>query len=299
MITIAILSALRREIKPVQAVFPGEIIHEGGMDIVHHVDNARGIEVYSAWGGMGMTNSAAATQALLTVAHPDALFFTGIAGNLNANLTVGDVVLGQRMTYEETDTTIIAEDAPFTQEFASDPQLIAYAQEILDDAGAARVEANSMYSDAASRMYGRGEGYTPQGIRCDNKGEGMSDISKLSLTDCRYCVGSITSSNLFSTDPQVLSEIIEQRHADAEEMEGTAVVHVCAKNRVPAVVVRSVSNDCGEPYDELDSKELELNVSAFMAASVTVLTVGKFIKNVVGVDDMDYVDKLDEYRRCF
>ncbi|WP_418968857.1 nucleosidase [Alloscardovia omnicolens] len=230
--------------------------------------------VFSAYGGMGMTNSAAAAQTMLCVARqsasqPDALLFTGIAGNLNARLGFGDIVLGQTMVYEECDTAIIAEDPPYMEKFTATPQLLDCAVNIMREWGMREVVNNENIPQAAGLMY------TPHGIRAVSQDQKNYSPN---VADHQFTVGTIASSNLFSTDPQVLSRIISQDYADAEEMEGAAVAHVCAKNGVDNLIIRANSNDCGEAYEALDNREDDLNTSARIAALVTLGVAEKLLQ---------------------
>ncbi|WP_165496180.1 5'-methylthioadenosine/S-adenosylhomocysteine nucleosidase [Alloscardovia theropitheci] len=274
MTTIAILSALPREIALIQETYPGEVLHEGGLDIVHHISENTKTHIFSAFGGMGTTNIAAATQTLITVARyithsaVDALFFNGIAGNLNAHLGFGDILLCEKLVYEETDSDIIAEDKPYMKTFASTPKLLALAEEFLIEQGTTKIRNNASIHNAAQLMY------TEQGIRL---APAEIDNHTDNLSTHRFTVGTVATSNLFSTEPDILTQIITRDHADAEEMEGAAVSHVCHKNGVPHLVIRSMSNDCGEPYEQLDSREDDLNTSARLAAKVTIGVVEKIL----------------------
>lgn len=277
MTTIIVLSALPREIKPIQKKYPGEIIEEAGLKIMHYKRGSS--HVFSAYGGMGTTNIAAAAQTLLTVARYetvckesqgriDALIFTGIAGNLNARLGFGDVVIGRTLVYEDTDTAIIAEDPPFLETFKSTPELVDIAHEILVRAGAQEVANNAHTPDAAAAMY------TPAGIR--NSPAEIDDHTS-ELRRHRFTVGTLATSNLFSTQPDILTRIINEDYADAEEMEGTAVAHVCAKNGVDVLVIRAMSNDCGQSYEQLELREDDLNTAAYIAASIADDVVEKVL----------------------
>ncbi|OZG53681.1 phosphorylase family protein [Alloscardovia macacae] len=273
MSTVVILSALPREIALIQETYPGDVLHEGGLDIMHHQDGD--VHIFSTFGGMGTTNIAAAAQTLLTVARyevgapADALIFTGIAGNLNARLGFGDIALAETLVYEDTDTGIIAEDPPYRETFGSTPELLALAERVARDAGMTFVENNASVLGASGLMY------TPSGIR-----EVPSDIDDhtQNLAAHRYTVGTVATSNLFSTEPSVLTRIIDEDHADAEEMEGAAVSHVCYKNDIPHVIIRSMSNDCGESYEALDGRENDLNTSARLAAQVALGVVAELVK---------------------
>ncbi|MFD0705329.1 5'-methylthioadenosine/S-adenosylhomocysteine nucleosidase [Alloscardovia venturai] len=269
MTTIAILSALPREIALVQDAYPGTVINEGGLDIMHYHNGDN--HVFSAFGGMGTTNIAAAAQALLTVASftsttPQALLFTGIAGNLNARLGFGDIVLARSLVYEQTDTAIIAQDPPYMESFSSTEKLLNEAAQILRSRGVSEVASNEVFNDSGSESAARAM-YTADGIRSvtpdiDNHSE--------ALNNHRFVIGTVATSNLFSTDAATLTGIISDDNADAEEMEGAAVAHVAAKNGVDVLITRAISNDCGESYEQLDGREDDLNVAARLAAQVTI-----------------------------
>ncbi|WP_018143103.1 5'-methylthioadenosine/S-adenosylhomocysteine nucleosidase family protein [Alloscardovia criceti] len=273
--TIAILSALPREIALIQERFPGSVVREGGLNIMHHV--AGDVHIFSAYGGMGTTNIAAATQTLITVARflastPEALIFTGIAGNLNARLGFADVVLAQKLVYEETDTQIIAEDPPYQEVFGSTPRLVQFAQEFVQNHGMTAVENNASTPQAAEKMYPSVD--SEQTIRAVPQ---ELDAHTEDLAAHRFTVGTVATSNLFSTDYETLTRIITEDHADAEEMEGAAVSHVCMKNGIDHLVIRALSNDCGEAYEDLDQRQVDLNISARVAAHIAVGVVEKIV----------------------
>lgn len=92
------------------------------------------VDVAVTVGGMGLVNAAATTQYLIDLAKPDVVIFSGIAGNLNPELHINDVVLGATLRYLDTDMRLVGQWTD-SEEFHSDPQLMALAQEALDDAG--------------------------------------------------------------------------------------------------------------------------------------------------------------------
>lgn len=56
----------------------------------------RGKLVVNVVSGIGMTNSAAVTQLLITIFNPVRIFFLGLAGNMNEDHQIGDVIINQR-----------------------------------------------------------------------------------------------------------------------------------------------------------------------------------------------------------
>ncbi|MDO5688021.1 MAG: 5'-methylthioadenosine/S-adenosylhomocysteine nucleosidase [Pseudoscardovia radai] len=97
------------------------------------------LRVVATVSGMGMVNAASATQVLADLYSPDAIIFSGIAGNLNPSLHINDVVLGGTLRYLDTDMRLIAQSAPKTEEFHSDAHLIDLANQALDELGVTHI----------------------------------------------------------------------------------------------------------------------------------------------------------------
>lgn len=182
--------------------------------------DGRKIEVAATVGGMGLVNAAATVQYLIDTYNPQAVIFSGIAGNLNKNLHTNDVVLGQTLKYLDTDMRLIGQWKPFTSEFHSDDYLLQVANQVL----------NKM---------------------------GITHIS-----------GTIASGGYFVDTPSKVAEVIEKTHADAVEMEGAAVLHVAARNDVPALIVRAMSDNADTEYETFHT--FDISEYADTAAKITV-----------------------------
>ena len=182
--------------------------------------NQRKIDVVATVGGMGLVNAAATVQYLIDTYNPQAVIFSGIAGNLNKNLHTNDVVLGQTLKYLDTDMRLIGQWKPFTSEFHSDDYLLQVANQVL----------NKM---------------------------GITHIS-----------GTIASGGYFVDTPSKVAEVIEKTHADAVEMEGAGVLHVAARNDVPALIVRAMSDNADTEYETFHT--FDISEYADTAAKITV-----------------------------
>jgi len=89
-------------------------------------------EVIVAWTGVGKTMSAMATQHLIDAFEPGRIVFTGIAGALNHELDIGDVVVAREMLQYDLDARAAGFElgrVPFTdfRIIPSDPQLLEAA----------------------------------------------------------------------------------------------------------------------------------------------------------------------------
>jgi adenosylhomocysteine nucleosidase len=86
--------------------------------------------------------------------------------------------------------------------------------------------------------------------------------------DITNIVGTIASGNYFVDTPQKIAQVIELTHADAVEMEGAAVAHVSARNDVPALVIRALSDNADTEYEVF--KEFDISQYADTAAKLAL-----------------------------
>ena len=80
--------------------------------------------------------------------------------------------------------------------------------------------------------------------------------------------GTIASGNYFVDTPQKVEEVIRLTGADAVEMEGAAVAQVAARNNVPALVIRALSDNADTDYEVF--KEFDISEYADTAARLAV-----------------------------
>lgn len=180
----------------------------------------RKIRVAAAVSGMGTVNAACAAQCLIDKYSPDAVIFSGIAGNLNKKLHINDIVLGKTMKYLDTDMRLIAQSAPFSEEYTADERLLSAAEKVLN-------------------------------------GKGVNYIS-----------GIIATSDRFIDDKEEAAKIREETGADAVEMEGAAICHAAARNGVPSLVIRTMSDNADTDYEVF--KEFDISEFAHTAADIVL-----------------------------
>lgn len=252
--TVAVLSALRKESSVFFDMEGDPVISEFGID--YAIRALEGVRIVAACGGMGTINAASATQFLVDRFSPDALVFSGIAGGLNPRIGTGDVVVGKRLECLDSDMEVIAESAPHLMSFPSDEHLVHLAEQVLSSRGFARVASVREGGDEGrAAVYGMPEPHAP-----------------------RYVTGTVATSDLFSTDAATLASIRKDYLADCEEMEGVAAAQVCARADVPFLAIRSISNVCGEAYEELDNKADDLVSTARLAAEVTLGVARRLVR---------------------
>ncbi|WP_066828690.1 5'-methylthioadenosine/S-adenosylhomocysteine nucleosidase [Collinsella ihumii] len=270
--TIAIIGALEKEVRQIyQEIEHGTVAEEAGLTIVG--GEYHGFNLVATTAGMGTVNAAAASQHLVTRYGANALIFSGIAGGLNPALHIGDVVIGERLRYIDTDTSLIAESAPGLEEFTSSDYLVGVAEEVLVAHG---------YIDAALD-----ERLTAPGSAARE----IADASpyRRNNTDAepqRYLRGTIATGNRFITGDELRRAVIEATGADCAEMEGAAVAHVAAKCGIDCLVLRAISDNCDEAYDAFCERTFDLDEYARSASGLTLAIIRR-LAGKLGLRDHD------------
>lgn len=254
--TIGIIGALEKEVRAIyRAVKHGTVTEEAGLKILG--GEYHGFTIVATVAGMGTVNAAAAAQHLVSRYGASALIFSGIAGGLNPALHIGDVVIGQRLRYLDSDTALIAESYPGLEEFESSDFLADLAEEALVAHG---------YVDAA----------LPAGqTAADNSAHVVTDTPPFRRHNTkeepqRYLRGVIATGNRFVSGTAARQAALEATGADCVEMEGAAVAHVAAKNRIDCLVLRAISDNCDETYDALSERVFDLETYAQNASELTL-----------------------------
>lgn len=157
--------------------------------------------------GVGKVNAAICTQIMIDTFQVEAVLFTGVAGAVDPDLDIGDLVISSECQYHDMDASKLGfakGEIPYqeTSVFLADPDWINWAKK----AGA-------------------------------------------KLDGVNVKVGKVVSGDQFISDPAKVSELREQFSASCVEMEGAAVAHVCHFNRVPYVVIRSISDRADHSAD--------------------------------------------------
>ena len=272
---IAIIGALEKEVRQIYAaVEKGTVADEAGLTVVG--GEYHGFTVVATTAGMGTVNAAAAAQHLISAHGANAIIFSGIAGGLNPALHIGDVVIGERLRYLDTDTALIAESAPELEEFSSSDFLVDLAEETLRAHG---------YVDAALT---EAAGADPAALAAA-RADADATLFRRNNTDAdpqRYLRGTIATGDRFVSGAEAKAAAIAATQGDCVEMEGAAIAHVAAKNDIDCLVLRAISDNCDESYDALSSREFGLEEYAKSASSL-VLSIVRRLAVQLGIEPRD------------
>jgi adenosylhomocysteine nucleosidase len=208
------------------------------------------VVVFSRWGKVA---AATTVTSLITKFSITGLIFIGVAGAINTELKIGDVVIADRLIQHDMDARPLMprHEIPLlgVTYFEGDPDYITIAKKAIDT-----IIGNNINSFIDEH-----------------------EIEQFSLHNTRVFKGTIASGDKFFADQADK----EQLHAAIPdilcvEMEGAAVAQVCYEYEIPFVVLRIISDECNE-NSSIDFPDFIQNVSSKYAHEIirNMLTINE------------------------
>ncbi|MBO5413136.1 MAG: 5'-methylthioadenosine/adenosylhomocysteine nucleosidase [Clostridia bacterium] len=103
--------------------------------------------------------------------------------------------------------------------------------------------------------FGRDKGFIPETGKFFESDKNLLEKCKnIQIDNQKIFVGTIASGDTFLTDTTLKEKIKNDFNADCVEMEGAAIAQVCTLNKVPFIVIRSIS-DIPNGKNEIDFNE--------------------------------------------
>lgn len=183
---------------------------------------------------------------LLSEFRPKQLIFTGIAGGLRPDLEAGDIVIGkQTLQYDYGQAT---NDSTFTRS-TRNPMT---------------KQLNPLYFLADSLL-----------LTTAQEAAKHTDFQSLGTThrSPKILTGTIVTGDLLVTSENKANELRRKFGADATEMEGAAVAQICWQQKVPCLVIRSMSDKADSKAR--DSIENFKQVASYNSAHLLLNLLGK------------------------
>lgn len=189
---------------------------------IQHIHFTEGIlngrPIVLAQTGIGKVNAAITTTLLLEHFQPKNLLFTGIAGGINPTLLPGDLVIGDKVAYHDYGT--ITDDSMLLRPTRNPNSMIENPIYFICDTSLLHL-ANSV-----------GKTVVFEKIK-------MADNFRLP----QIITGTIVTGDVFVSSTSATQRLRKQMNADATEMEGAAVAQTCYQQKVPFLVIRSLSDN--------------------------------------------------------
>jgi len=165
--------------------------------------------------GIGKVNAALTTALLLEHFRPREVLFTGIAGGMNPDLQPGDLVIGTRLVHHD------------------------YGRQTPE--GMQRRGTLNPYTFAENPVF------FPADSALGLLAKAIADTIRLEAVNGqrapRITSGVIVTGDVFMANTALNRQIRQETGGEAVEMEGAAVAQVCFQERVPFLVIRSLSDN--------------------------------------------------------
>ena len=209
---IGLMSAMEVELEYISSDMQVEAVDTIG-ESVYRLGKISGIQCVMAHGGVGKVDAAHAAQILIMHYGVEALVFTGVAGGIDPDLGIGDIVISEDVVHHDYGQILPNQFIPFdTMGYPADSILVVLAQ---------RASANVKLETIPESI--RGERATP------------------SVT-----LGRVATGDQFISSEEKRLWIEKTFNADCVEMEGAAVAQICTIHGIPFVIIRSLSDLANE-----------------------------------------------------
>ena len=209
---IGIIGAMDLEIKKLttEEMTSETIVEKAGMKF--HIGRLDNTDVVIVKSGVGKVNAAVCAQILIDCFGVTHLINTGIAGSLDHNINIGDIVISEDAMYHDMDVTV----------FGYEPGVIP---QMGTPHGLKSFPADPALREAAAKA-------------CE---EAVPEIG--------IYRGRIVSGDQFVCTTQQKHYIVDTFHALCTEMEGAAIAHTAYLNEIPFVILRAISDKADEEAD--------------------------------------------------
>lgn len=179
--------------------------------------------------GIGKVNAARTTQIMIDNYEVECIINIGSAGALNDKLNIGDIVIGDNLVQHDFDISAFGHEKGY-----------------ITDTG-------KMFSSDKKLV--------------DKIKELVDDLLKGKKENkFNYIIGTIASGDVFCTQIKMKEDIRNEFNAECVEMEGAAIAQVCYLNKIPFLILRSIS-DSPNGNNQIDFNKY-LSIAAERCASI-------------------------------
>ena len=180
--TIAIIGAMPSELADIRkALSDSEVQRISGFDI--YTTKREGKTIVSACCGIAKVNAALCAQVIIDNFHPDCIINTGIAGGMNPEVKVCDIVISTEVLPHDLDPHFLADYPPYCAVFKADGKLMDTAEEVCGEFGVksfrGRIVSGEAFITDSKVKAGIQERFTPHAV----------DMESAAIGHCAYLNG--------------------------------------------------------------------------------------------------------------
>lgn len=179
-------------------------------NLIFNEGKINGIDVVVVKSGVGKVNAALCAQRLILLFKVDAVINTGIAGSIENDLHIHDMVVSTDAVYHDMDATA------FGYEPTEIPQMRLKS-----------FEADEKMIEAAEKAFAESP----------------------SSAQYKIIRGRVATGDQFIAYPELKERIENICSPACVEMEGAAIAHACNVNNIPFVILRCISDNADDSYE--------------------------------------------------
>lgn len=132
--TIAIIGAMPSELADIRNILGNaEIKRISGFDFF--ISEYKGNKIINACCGIAKVNAALCTQVMIDNFKPDCVINTGVAGGMNSDVRVCDIVISTEVLPHDLDSHFLNDYPPYCAVFKADEKLIETAENVCSENG--------------------------------------------------------------------------------------------------------------------------------------------------------------------
>ncbi|MDD3080308.1 MAG: 5'-methylthioadenosine/adenosylhomocysteine nucleosidase [Paludibacter sp.] len=216
---LGIMGAMPEEMDKIIAAITGKEIIEKGSRLYYR-GNLFGQEVVAVFSRWGKVAAATTATNMILDFNVDRIVFTGVAGAVNPDLKVGDIVIAQRLYQHDMDAR------PLMRRFE------------IPLTGKTSFEIPQQNVETMSKAV--------HNFLKNNK-EFRKILAEQDIVYPKFLVGDIASGDLFISSTEMKNALVRNLPSVlCAEMEGAAVAQVCDDYSIPLSVVRVISDAADE-----------------------------------------------------
>lgn len=241
---IGIMGAMPEEIEGVVALLSNCEVKSMGQRsyFTGQINGIDAVVVFSRWGKV------AAATTVTTLIHEfkiTELLFTGVAGAINPDLKIGDIVLGKRLIQHDMDAR------PLMKQFEIPLLSKTYLESDATHLATAQKAIEIVFENKRLHTI-----FTEE------------DLKAFSISEPRLFLGDIASGDQFFSSNEQKNNLNAQLPAVlCVEMEGAAVAQVCYEYEIPFSIIRTISDGADE-QSHIDFPSFIKKISSKYAAEI-------------------------------
>lgn len=218
----------------------------GDREFYHgQINNKDVVLAFSRWGKVA---AATTTSILIHIFNVDNIIFTGVAGGLHHQLSIGDIIISNNL---------------YQHDLNSEPLFPRYEIPL----------TGKTYISADNKLINKAQQSTHDFIHNIDKYINTNILNEFDISSPKYYIGQIASGDLFINNTTYIEDLLNNNPDTlAVEMEGAAVAQVCEEHNVPFVVIRVIS-DLARDNSHIDFEKFIAKVAQFYCEQIVLRIV--------------------------